>query len=71
MGYSPQGHRDWDMIEPLILSLLKKNLLLASGHQNSFIYFFCLSLCRGQGLPPDTLVLEPWPEAHIACGPST
>ena len=72
MGYSPQRHRDWDMIERLILSLLKKNLLLVSGHQNSFFFFFfCLSLCRGQGLPPDTLVLEPWPEVHIAGGPST
>ena len=52
MGYSPQGHRDWDMIEPLILSLLKKNLLLASGHQNSFIYFFFVSaFAGGKGCP--------------------
>ena len=52
MGYSPQGHRDWDMIEPLILSLLKKNLLLASGHQNSFIYFFLSQPLQGARVAP-------------------
>ena len=51
MGYSPQGHRDWDMIERLILSLLKKNLLLVSGHQNSFFFFLSQPLQGARAAP--------------------
>ena len=71
VGYSPQGHSDWDMIERLILWLFKKFCFWWVGTRTDFFFFFCLSLCRAQGLPPDTLVLEPWHEAHRAGGPPT
>ena len=69
VGYSPQDHRDWDMIEQLILWLFKKFCFWWVATRTDF--FFCLSLFRAQGLPPDTLVLESWHEAHIAGGPPT
>ena len=46
VGYSPQGHRDWDMIERLILWLFKKFCFWWVGTRTDFFFFFALAFAE-------------------------